>query len=101
DVLRAAEFVDRLGDEAARPTLARIFNLALTVATDAFGLAQDAGISVGERGVAEHGARLRHFAAGQVDRRRGPPMLAEQLLHHADGGAGALDQWMPVARVGN
>ena len=28
-------------------------------------------------------------------------MLAEQLLHHADGGAGALDQRMAVARVGN
>ena len=28
-------------------------------------------------------------------------MLAEQLLDHADGGAGALDQRVPVARVGN
>ena len=49
DLLRAAEFVDRLGDKAVRPALARFFDLALAVAARAFGLAQDAGISVGER----------------------------------------------------
>src|SRR5450759_2357868 len=51
DLLRAAEFVDRLGNKTARPRFARALDLLDAIAAYAFGLAQDAGIRVGERGV--------------------------------------------------
>ena len=44
DFLRAAELVDRFGDEAVRPGFARALDLRDAVAAGAFGLVQDAGI---------------------------------------------------------
>ena len=58
DILRAAERVDRLGDKALRPRLAGALDLPDAVAARAFGLAQDAGVGFGERGVAKQRARL-------------------------------------------
>ena len=58
-LLRAAEAVDRLGDEALRPDLARALDLRLAVAAGALGLAQDALVGVGERRVGEQVAGRR------------------------------------------
>ena len=48
DFLGAAEFVDRLGDKALRPGLARALDLRDAVAAGAFGFLQDAGIGLGK-----------------------------------------------------
>ena len=101
DFLGAAEAIDRLGDEALRPGQARRLDLPDAIAARALGLAQDARVGVGQRLVGEQRAGRRHLAARQVDRRRGRPMLAEQLRDRRDGGAGALDQRMAMARVGD
>ena len=100
-LLRAAELVDRLGDEALRPDLARLLDLRDAVAAGALGFLQHARIGRGERLVGEHHALLGHLAAGQIHRGRGRPVLAEQLRDRGDGGAGALDQRMAVLRVGD
>ena len=79
DVLGAAEAIDRLGDEALRPDVARPFDLGVAAA-GALGFAQHPRVSVGERLVGEQRAGRRHRAVRQVDGGRGRPMLAEQLL---------------------
>ena len=50
------------------------------------------------RRIGEQRAGRRHLAVAQIDGGRGRPVLAEQLLHRGDGGVGALDQRMAVAR---
>ena len=100
DLLGAAEPVDRLGDEALRPHLAGPLDLRLAAA-GAGGLAQHPRIGVGDRRIGEQRAGLRHLAAAQIDRGRGRPVLAEQLLHGGDGGIGALHQRVAVARIGD
>ena len=97
--LRAAEAVDRLGDETLRPDLARRFDLAHAVAAGAFRLAQHARVGLGQRLVGEQRSRLGHLAAGEIDRRRCRPILAEQLFDGGDGGVRALDQGMAVAGI--
>src|SRR6185437_4800273 len=64
NVPRPAELVDRLGNKPLRPGFARALDLLLAAGAGAFGLAQDAVIGIGERAVGEHGAGLRHYAAG-------------------------------------
>ena len=98
-LLGAAEAVDRLGDETVRPHLAGVLDLLVAIAADALGLAQDARIGFGELLVDEQRARRRHLAARQIDRRRGRPVLAEQLLDRADGEARALDQRLAFSGV--
>ena len=97
--LRAAEAVDGLGDEALRPGLARRFDLRNAIAARAFGLAQHARIGAGQRRIGEQASGLRHLAAGQIDRRRGRPILTEQRFDGRDGGVRALDQGMALARI--
>ena len=75
DLLRAAELVDRLGDEALAPGLAGALDLGLAVAA-VLRLAQDALVGVGHLRIGEMRAGLRHLAARQIDRRRGRPVLA-------------------------
>ena len=100
-VLRAAESVDRLGDEALRPGFARALDLRVAVAAGALGFLQDAGIGFRQRLVGEQRAGLRHLAVRQIDRGRGRPVRAEQFLDGLDGGGGALDQRIAVAGVGD
>ena len=97
-LLRAAELVDRLGDEALAPGRAGALDLGLAISAVG-GLAQDALVGVGHRRIGEVRARLRHLAARQIERRRRRPVIAEQVLHGVDGGADALDQRIAVARV--
>ena len=56
------------------------FDLRDAIAARALGLAQHARIGLGQRRVGEQRAGLRHLAAGQIDRGRGRPVVAEQLL---------------------
>jgi hypothetical protein len=100
DGLRAAELVDRFRHEAMRPGFSRALDLRDTVGARAFGLFEDAGIGLGELWVGEDGAGLRHFVVRQVDCGRSRPVLAEQLFHGLDGGAGALDQRIAIAGIG-
>src|SRR5438552_198407 len=97
--LRAAEAVDRLGDEALRPGLARRFDLRDAVAARALRLAQDARVGLGQRFVREQRAGLRHRAGGEINRGRRRPVLAKQSLHRRDGRVRALDQRMAFPRV--
>ena len=97
--LRAAEAVDRLGDEALRPCLARRFDLAHAIAARALRLAQHARVGLGQRLVGEQRAGLRHLAAREIDRRRCRPVFAKERLDGRDGGVRALDQGMAVAGV--
>ena len=99
-LLRAAEAVDRLGDEALRPGLARGFDLLDAIAAGALGLAQHARIGLGQRLVGEERAGRRHLAAGKIDRRRGRPIVAKEVRDRRDGCIRALDQGMAVGGVG-
>ena len=78
----------------------RARSISLAAAAGALGFLQDAGVGLGKRHVGEERAGLRHFAARQIDGGRSRPVLAEQLLDGLDGGAGALDQRIAVARIG-
>ena len=98
-VLRSAEAVDGVGHEALRPGAARRIDLMLAAAARALRLAHDPPVGLGVAAVGEQGAGLRHPAARQIDRGRGRPVPAEQLLDAGDGGAGALDQRMALGRV--
>src|SRR5579883_3655829 len=51
DLLRAAEAVDRFGDKAPAPRLARAFDLRDAIAACTLGFFDDAGVSRRERGV--------------------------------------------------
>ena len=82
-------------------TLRARFDLRDAVAAGALGFLQDARVGLGKRRVGEQRAGLRHLAVGQIDRGRSRPVLAEQLLDGLDGGGGALDQRMAVARIGD
>ena len=97
--LRAAEAVDRFGDETLRPDFARAFDLGLSIAAGAFGFTQNAGISRGEGLVGEERSGFRDFAAGKIDFRRCRPVIAEQLFDDGNGCVGALDQGMAVLRI--
>lgn len=101
DLLRAAELVDRFGDKTFRPGLARPFDLGIAAAAAALGFAQDPGVGGRQRLVGEQRAGLRHLAVRQIDRGRCRPVLAEQLLDGLDRGAGALDQRIAVAGIGD
>ncbi len=68
-LLRAAELVDRLGDEALRPDLARLLDLRDAVAAGALGFLQHARVGRGECLVGEHHALLGHLAV-RADRPR-------------------------------
>ncbi len=99
DRLRTAETVDRLGDEALRPALARRLDLLDPVGAGALGLAQDARVGVSQRLVGEERAGLRHRAPGEIDRGRCRPIGAEEIGDRRDSGVGALDQRIPGAGV--
>ena len=99
NLLRAAEAIDRFGDEALRPRLARALDLGLAAAAAALRLAQDTVVSRSHLRIGEHGAGRRHLAVAQIDRRRGRPVIAELVFDHVDGGAYALDQRIAVLSI--
>ena len=78
-LLRAAEAVHRLGDEALVPGVIGALDLLLPVAALGFSLGEDALVGLGRGLVGEELARLRHVAAGQVDRARCRPFIAEEV----------------------
>ena len=100
DLLRAAELVDRLGDEALRPALARASRSARRDRRRRFALRAGRGHkSRRASGCVNIVPGSGTLAVRHIDRRRGRPMIAEQLLDHGDGGAGALHNRMAALRV--
>jgi hypothetical protein len=99
DFLGAAETVDRFGDEAMRPGLARALDLPLPIAAGAFGVVEDARVGRRQRWVGEQRSGGRHRAVRQIDRRRCRPVRTKELGDRGDGGVGALDQRIAVLRV--
>ena len=95
----AAEAVDRFGDKAAVPRVARPLDAALAVAAAGRRLGQHAAIGRRQRRVAEQPAGQRRAAAGQVDRRRTRPLAAKQLGDGHDRVADARHQRMALLRV--
>lgn len=100
-LLRPAELVDGLRDEALRPGFARAFDLGVAASAAALGFAEDAGVGCCQRLVDEERSGFRHLTVRKIHRGRGRPMLTEQLLDGLDRGAGAFDQRIAVAGVGD
>ena len=98
-LLRAAETIDRFGDESVRPGFARPLDLGDAVAAGAFGFGQDADIGRRQRFVGEQRSGCRNRAVRQIHRRRGRPMFAEKFRDRSDGGAGAFNQRIAVLRI--
>ncbi len=101
DLLRAAELIDRLGDEAVRPGFPRALDLRNAIGACALGFLQDTGVSFGKSFVGEERAGFWHLIIWQIDLRRRGPVLAEHLLDGCDRGGCALHQRVAVAGVGD
>ncbi len=95
----AAELVDRFGDKALAPNLARAPDHRLATAASGFGLVKDALVGFGVANVTEQRALLRHLGPRQIDLGRGRPVVAEQILDGVDRRHRALDQRMAMPGV--
>jgi hypothetical protein len=98
-LLRAAETINRLRDEAPRPGFSCLLDLRDPVAAGAFSFREDADTGRRQRLVGEQRSRRRYRPVRQIHCRRRRPMLAEKFRDRCDGGMGTLNQRMAVLRI--
>ena len=98
-LVRAAEALDRLGDEAAIVRRARGLDLLDAIPTCSLRFLEDALVGVGKAWVLEEAAGRWRLAALEIDRGRARPGAREKLGDPRDGVAHHLRHRIAVARV--